>query len=391
MIKNDSHNNNCKAILAPKFVERFSCIGESCENNCCYNWNISLNDETYQRYISLNDIKIKELAESHTTVLDANTGMRRINKINNGCVFLETNNLCYIHKQHGEQSIPNICKVYPRSYIQEEDILSLSLSISCPEAARNILLNRDAMTLETLDPKDHKHAFVTKIELKYKRELQEQFRQCAYNCLLDDSIPTFEQRFFNLAILFTLSQKNAGQWFDLKYLLDNFSALLNSKQFNDMYKNISDKASYKSLVELLFSAQATPNSPILKLYRNQVIANKNKQSNEFIPFDTLVDSHGFCFLNWILYWLYSTPFDLSNARNLTGQLALILIKYIYSKELLLNLIFREDSEEMIDQLIVGVIHSISRDFDHQSMPIEKAYAFLNAAGITTPEQLLNLF
>jgi lysine-N-methylase len=74
----------------------------------------------------------------------------RINQAPSGlCAFFETDRLCSIQKQYGQELLPTTCSVYPRVLNRIDGKLEGSLSLSCPEAARNVLLAPDSLLVES--------------------------------------------------------------------------------------------------------------------------------------------------------------------------------------------------------------------------------------------------
>ena len=66
------------------------------------------------------------------------------------CGFLDANQLCQIHAKAGESLLSHTCKTYPRmSHMKDGDRYE-SLSLSCPEAARTILLKPNAFHFERM-------------------------------------------------------------------------------------------------------------------------------------------------------------------------------------------------------------------------------------------------
>ena len=60
-------------------------------------------------------------------------------RITIGCAFLNEENLCDLYKALGPDALCDTCKSYPRHTEEYEGLRELSLSLSCPEAAKIIL------------------------------------------------------------------------------------------------------------------------------------------------------------------------------------------------------------------------------------------------------------
>lgn len=71
----------------------------------------------------------------------------RINLSGPACPFL-ADGWCSIQKKLGEEHIPIMCSMYPRVMNVVDDVLQRSLDLSCPEAARIVLLDPNPMQFD---------------------------------------------------------------------------------------------------------------------------------------------------------------------------------------------------------------------------------------------------
>lgn len=138
-------------ISAPDYFSKFNCIGAACEDTCCSGWGVSIDRETYHNY-KRNKHKILapvfKIAVQKVTPPTAgsqiNFGFMQL-KSNGACPFLEESQLCTIQKHLGAQALSQTCKNYPRLLSRFGAQKEIALGISCPEAARLVLLNPDPM------------------------------------------------------------------------------------------------------------------------------------------------------------------------------------------------------------------------------------------------------
>jgi lysine-N-methylase len=59
----------------------------------------------------------------------------------NKCPMLSEHNLCRVHSECGEEYLSHVCATYPRIIDYVANVQEKSLSLSCPEAARQVLLD----------------------------------------------------------------------------------------------------------------------------------------------------------------------------------------------------------------------------------------------------------
>ena len=146
-------------VKMPKYVQGFKCIAGACEDSCCKDWAVDIDYETYKRYQQVQDPQMKKHLKRYVyknpEVHDFEIDYGKIElTADRQCSFLNSEGLCLIQKHLGEPLLSNVCKLFPRTYNLIDGHLELSLSTSCPEAARRMLLMPDAMQMIETDISD---------------------------------------------------------------------------------------------------------------------------------------------------------------------------------------------------------------------------------------------
>ena len=134
-------------IVQPRHYEAFRCIGADCEDTCCDGWGVNIDRDTYGKY------------ERNPEISPSLSGLVVINSQNASdddyasfklsethCPYL-SEGLCSIQNKHGEEFLSDVCATYPRIMNWVGDALERSLDLSCPEAARLVLLESHPMEL----------------------------------------------------------------------------------------------------------------------------------------------------------------------------------------------------------------------------------------------------
>ena len=122
----------------PNYYNEFSCIADKCEATCCAGWQIVVDEDSLKKYKKVTgDFKqrIKEGVDFREGVFYQNPGKR--------CAFLNEQNLCDMYTALGEESFCETCRRYPRHIEEFENIREFTLSASCPEAARILLVQKE--------------------------------------------------------------------------------------------------------------------------------------------------------------------------------------------------------------------------------------------------------
>lgn len=123
-----------------QFYKEFKCIGGICEDSCCENWEIDLDDASLKKYMKQGGAFGKRLKDC--------TRVRDKQFILNGtrCPFLNDQNLCDIFIEMGEECLCETCTNFPRHIEEFDNLKEVSLTMSCPEASRIMLSKKEKMT-----------------------------------------------------------------------------------------------------------------------------------------------------------------------------------------------------------------------------------------------------
>ena len=138
------------SLIRPEYSQRFRCIGPACEDSCCQGWAVNIDRPAYEKYQAVPAGPLRTLLdESIERTPDAANPlhfarMRMTPSLT--CPVLNEERLCRIHAELGEEFLCHTCATYPRIVSSIDGIEEKALSLSCPEAARLVLLDPDLMT-----------------------------------------------------------------------------------------------------------------------------------------------------------------------------------------------------------------------------------------------------
>jgi len=131
----------------PTFADAFRCIGPACEDTCCQGWTVPIDQTTWEKYQQLPDSDLNSLINA--SILRAPEPVNsekspafatiRMNA-ENQCPMLTPDRLCSIQVELGEQMLSHACHTYPRIVHSIGGANETALTLSCPEAARLVLL-----------------------------------------------------------------------------------------------------------------------------------------------------------------------------------------------------------------------------------------------------------
>lgn len=123
--------------LKPHYYDKFVCTAADCPDTCCAGWQIMIDEDSLDRYG-------KETGEFGKRLRNSIDWEEECFYQNNSrCAFLNDKNLCDLYKELGPDALCDTCRMYPRHTEEYEGLRELSLSLSCPEAARIMLSCKD--------------------------------------------------------------------------------------------------------------------------------------------------------------------------------------------------------------------------------------------------------
>ena len=122
-------------LFYPEYYQKFKCIAGACPDSCCKQWAVDVDADAAFYYRSLPG----PLGDRLRQVLE-DTPEGTVMTITDGrCPMWETDGLCRIQRELGEEALCQVCSTYPRLEHDYGAFREYGLELSCPEAARLIL------------------------------------------------------------------------------------------------------------------------------------------------------------------------------------------------------------------------------------------------------------
>ena len=125
--------------IEPDYASRFQCLAGACPDTCCKDWEIILDEKTLARYQTLPGEFGDEVRTALTTDAEGDT---MFCLVDGHCPLLSAGGLCRVQLAFGEDALCNTCRSHPRFWEEYGATRELTLSISCPAAAK-LLLTHD--------------------------------------------------------------------------------------------------------------------------------------------------------------------------------------------------------------------------------------------------------
>lgn len=115
----------------------FSCIADRCPATCCSGWKVVVDPKDYKRFQEISDQNLREDILGH--IIQEKEGYYFQNEKSGDCTLLDSDRLCRIQRNLGEEMLCNTCRKFPRLTTKSEGILWISLAASCPVVAEYLL------------------------------------------------------------------------------------------------------------------------------------------------------------------------------------------------------------------------------------------------------------
>lgn len=112
--------------------DNFRCIAQQCSFSCCKGWEISVDQDTYHKWIS--EEENPEHFQKSTKSRKQGKRTEYAIKMRSGkeCPFLDEIGLCNIVKSYGDNYLPITCGTFPRLVNEFDGYKEYSLSCACP-------------------------------------------------------------------------------------------------------------------------------------------------------------------------------------------------------------------------------------------------------------------
>ena len=138
-------------VTVPDFYEDFRCLAGDCPHTCCEKWEVVIDEDSAALYETVPG----PLGEKLRSALQRDGDGDLCFPLNGGrCPFLDSENLCEIHKSLGEEATSVTCREHPRFTEDYGPFREVTLSASCP-AANALLLGSEApLTFRTFETEE---------------------------------------------------------------------------------------------------------------------------------------------------------------------------------------------------------------------------------------------
>jgi lysine-N-methylase len=409
------HQQAGRGADQPSYAAKFQCIGESCEDSCCSGWNIPLDRGTYDRYQAFQPDKLGSIVSRYVSITPVQASPSFYAQINvtpeGACPFFQADRLCAIQKEYGGQLLSATCSIYPRTLNQVEGALEGSLMLSCPEAARNILLSPDSTRIEgNLLSGDFRTDNVFylasgSVGAHYKpAELFREIRACLIEMVQDRSRPMWQRLLLIGSLCKQLSEISAPTESSIvPAILNDYRQLIGSQLAHVELEQMPShpEAKLKIVLKLTdrLSRSSTCGPRFLDTCRTFVegigLSSDSIGGDDVARFQeaeknyhrVFFEKYPFILENYLLNFMYKNLFPFGRTgsprfvqRSIFDEYMMMAIQFGWINGLLIGIAGRY-KENFSAEHIVKAIQSFSREVEHDPSILTTMGAFMNGYGL----------
>lgn len=381
----------------PHYFNDFRCVAAECEDTCCADWAIMIDEDTLGKYKNFKGPFGNRLKNS----IDWKEGS--FLQYNKRCAFLNDDNLCDLHLEAGEHMLCDTCRDYPRHKEEYEGLREGSLSLSCIEAAKIILGCTEPVQFITFEDEEEDEEFEDFDYLLFTKlmDARDKMIQMLQNRDVDIMI--------RIAMVLELAQKmqdllDADEMFQMDELFAEFG---NGDHMLDFQKDIREhrigENEYCSNMRKIF--RAFNKLEVLKedwpeyikkaefvLYGNgQRTYEENRQRfHKSMGLTSGSYDTWACFMEQLMVYFVFTYFcGAVYDDNIAGKVQTAVVSTILIQELAIAKWVEQN--EMLDfDGFVDIAHRVSREIEHSDLNLMRMEKLCEKIPVFQTESLKNI-
>lgn len=342
-------------ILKPSYYNDFQCTADQCPYTCCCEWNIDIDDETYETYKTMENGQplletIEEKNGKHVFILDAKS---------NACQHLDERGLCKVVLSYGQQFLCKTCQKFPRTVEKISNGEEHSLSNACPHVLE--------MLLEIPAPL----SFVVEEDEKNLYGLNESFGIRCRNHMIDmmqfKELPIWVRLFLIFRFskqLSETSQSDVQEQILAKYQSADYLLSLGESVLEI---NCDYAVKMKTLADIFHSVNCLfENQMGYQKYISELVEYVNSQPMDILiqnwdSFEAVLQTKEDFLENFCVNYLFSSV--LHEERLIYSSIPGMVLEYIMIKfTLYLRWLF--DEKQLLDDRMIGICTYYSRNMNH---------------------------
>lgn len=385
------------------FYKQFHCIGGVCEDSCCENWEIDLDEGSLKNYMKQKGDFGKRLKKC-TRVKDKQF-------ILNGtrCPFLNDKNLCDIFIEMGESSLCETCTNFPRHVEEFDNLKEVSLTMSCPEVSRIMLARTDKMEFVCEEGTNAEYglkdvetvrsfAFWKKQhENKLDKALFDQLyevRNYMFSVLQNREMPIFKRAAVVLMFGYELQQLIDDRAYErISDLIVAYQSLSKQEKLQAEWMRFAgqadDKERFMKQVLNMYEGLETIKEEWTAILKDgvQIMHGDLNYENRYKAFRDYYSNREYEFEHILVYYLFNYFLGAAYDHDAFTKVKLAILSYLVILELDIAM-WHKNGEVFSYEDQVLVAHAYSKEVEHSYNNFESLQLVLSAHPILDVEHIL---
>lgn len=389
--------------LNPEYVKEFSCIGAACEDTCCSGWRVDIDEDTYKKYKRVKNPKIKfrldkDIIRNRKNPTKSNAAKMKM--ISGSCSFLNKDGWCDIQINLGEDFLCNTCSVYPRRFNKVNNVIEQSLSVSCPEAARLILSNKDGITFEQgQEILSNKEASIiiniSEDKITHWKDFIHEYRYLTI-LILQNRNYSLEERLLILGMLYNEIDERVrnSNLTDIPDILGQYLKSVEDNTFKGAFTDLTSRIDIQlklareflvlRLNQTITSSRYLECSRAMMLGLNiekgvsdeEVIKNYEYSYNEF--YEPFIKTHGYMLENYLVNYVFKNCMPIDCIAPFESYSRMIL----HFALIKIHLVGMANHYKGLDSnILIKLVQSLSKTFEHNANYFEKVIELIKENSI----------
>lgn len=394
----------------PNYYKEFSCIAGACPDTCCAGWQIVIDDQTLKKYQHFKGPFRNRLHN------DIDWKQHVFRQYNRRCAFLDEENLCDIYTEAGPEMFCRTCRNYPRHIEEFEGLREISLSLSCPEAARILLSQKE------------KVHFITK-EKKTKEEVYDDFDYFLFTALMDtrdmlidiiqDRAVPMQKRLWKLLAAahdfqLCVNKNELFKWEEIRKRHedsgygDGFCSKIYSRINADNIENSSAASACVNTPEQLFKKMwktVVPEMEVLRPGWQEYLkncltplynGNTDPQSDSGNLYSWQKSEFDFSYPDWqiqeeqlLVYWIYTYFCGAVYDDEIFAKVKMAVVCTLFIHELNVGTYLKNNRQFKLDDQI-RICYQFSRELEHSDLNLNRFEELMSEKEIFSFENLLKI-
>ncbi|MGL5066243.1 MAG: flagellin lysine-N-methylase [Sarcina sp.] len=367
-------------------------MGGACIDSCCVGWSIDIDKTTFRQYHKVKDADMKKMFQKnvhnneHCTCDDIDYGQVKLAE-DKRCPFLDDKNYCVIHSNLGEEYLSNVCTSFPRITNKVDGLYEFSLDVSCPEAARILLLKEDGIEFEERKESLGKHIVSVEINTKNKDsylpvEHFNAMREVSIQIVQDRNY-SIDERLYILGEFINDLENEAESGYDnLESFIKNYDIEFDKESLSKNTMNYILQIDFFNkilgLIDIEKEIDSDKFKELTKIVRKsfnlenfgQVVKEKDFYIDKFEEYNKeVIEKNSYIFENYLVNFIYSNMFPFSEVESIFDGYIMLLMRYEFIKFYLIGMYINDNKQDVVD--IVGLIQLFSKVVGHHRSYTQK--------------------